>query len=158
MRPVAPGEGWNGVNCEAKVLLAPPQCLLDSCPLGKILCPAPGVCEPPAFGQIFLILTRPQFKSSLFGDIPAKYDDQITACVIFSSQSDVYDLLFTAFAPVRALDRDGISQRHRADQLKNPFPRGACGKIPWAHFELLLPFIAQQRAASRIPLDNPAVE
>jgi hypothetical protein len=78
--------------------------------------------------------------------------------VIFSSQSHFHDLLLTAFASVRALDRDGISQLHRAYQFKNSFPRGAGGKIPWAHFEQLLPFIAQQRAGSRIHVDNPAIE
>ena len=103
-------------------------------------------------------LMRPRFKGFLFGDFPAKHDDQIPTCVIFSSQSHVHDLLFTAFASVRALDRDGISQLHRAYQGKNSFPRGVCSKIPRAHFEQLLPFIAQQRAGSRIHVDNPSVE
>ncbi len=78
--------------------------------------------------------------------------------MIFSSQPHVHDFLFTVFASVCALDRDGISQLHRAYQGKNSFPRGACGKIPRAHFEQLLPFIAQQRAGSRIHVDNPTVE
>jgi hypothetical protein len=101
---------------------------------------------------------RPRFKGFLFGDFPAKHDDQIPTCVIFSSQSHVHDLLFTAFASVRALDRDGISQLHRAYQGKNSFPRGACGKIPRAHLEQLVLVITQQRAGSRVHINNPAIE
>jgi hypothetical protein len=63
------------------------QCLFDLCPLRDIHRRAPRVGEPLAFGQISPILTRPQFKAFLFGDIPAERDDQIPACVIFSSQS-----------------------------------------------------------------------
>jgi hypothetical protein len=98
------------------------------------------------------------FKAFLFSDIPAGEDDQIPACVIGTSQSHIYDFLFAALAAVRALDRDGNAQGHRAYQAKNSFPRGSRGKIPRAHLEQLLLFITQQRASSGIYVNNPAIE